>query len=401
MSTKLKNEVSTPNRLQAFWSPECAKTLGTLAVKESMPLQALGGSRAKEMLVALTKRALRSKRDETVRQIEEELRPREDVRNALCARDCFRNLPPGVLAYVTSTTDVLSGMKQTINGLSNRYRLFEFAALQPIDYPDDRALGAPGPVDELSELIDKEAARGVMIHVMAPIRPGTYEELLTRQLDNGLLGTAPGRDAIMAFPQRICDVERDKGLVTAHTLVGAALGRRVDLDLRYGMAEPLAGDRNEGDGPKGGLAGGALVETYTEEQRSQLSCYGLTLARSWYQVGAVVIVTNRSLFTGDSAYIFASTTRQRQQVQAIFHETAERNVQNAGRRDGGPLEKTMGDMNTYLGNLQKEGWITEGQVSVDYSSLVVVIHVAFVPALPIDSIVLEYRERPESFDDKH
>ena len=78
-----------------------------------------------------------------------------------------------------------------------------------------------------------------------------------------------------------------------------------------------------------------------------------------------------------------------------------RNIQNSGKREGGPLERTMGDMNTYLNNLKKEGWIAEGQVTVDYTSLVVVIHVGIVPVKPIDSIVLEYLENPVPLDEKH
>ena len=109
-------------------------------------------------------------------------------------------------------------------------------------------------------------------------------------------------------------------------------------------------------------------------------------------MGDTVLVTNRSIREGGSGYVFASTTRLRNFVQSVFHETAEHEIRGAGQRTGGPLESCAGLMNVFLSRLKSEGWIKEGRVVVEHASLTVNINVTFVPVEPTDSILIQWSD---------
>lgn len=372
------------------WVETSSAQLVPIAKTENTPVPAAGAEQIKQAILTLGQQWLVAREADKRKAAEEALAARPEVKNSLAVRDFFRNGPAGAQLFVMNAVDGIAGIRTVVDNLESQYKLFEFALLQPLD-PEGLSASDPQPVDDLSALISSKAETGVMIHVLAQIRPGTCAELMTRRLGNALIGSAPGRDAIMVFPQEVCETDKDPACVTAHSLIGAALGKRLSLDMVDGMAEPMAGDRANADGPKGSLKCGVLMKSqlYTETERyKKLATKGINAAYDWYGVGRVVIDCNRSLLDGNTVYIFGSATRLRQQVQAIFHETTRRNVMHGVKRDG--LIRTKGRMDAYLKNLKDEDLVKTGEVNVDHDNLVLKMAVIFEPVRPTDNVLIEY-----------
>jgi hypothetical protein len=354
-------------------------------------LPAVGGtSQMKNGLKSFVKRLKQTKRTETVKNISEELKSRSDVRDALTVADAFRNLPAGTGLVVANEADSVNALRAIVDKYQDAFKLFEVALTRPLD-PDTDDPKAPRPLEEVADYITRKATGGVMIGIQGVVRSGTYEELVNRNIERPLIGTRPGLDGIQVWCQDVVRSDKDSFKVTQHPLVGATVGKRIATNALHGPGEPMAGNRNTGDGAKGGFDCGVLVQQYTEEQRNQLATWGLNTARDWRMVGEVIGVCNRSLQAGDGIYIFASTVRQRQQIQATFHATAEHNIWHSGRRDDKSLEKTLLAMRRMLDDLKSRGYLVAGDVKINRKEKkIFLIDVLCQPERPIDKILLEY-----------
>jgi hypothetical protein len=366
------------------------------ADKKLTPLPPVAGiAQSKKDVKQLLAQLKANLRRQKIEAVAAELDGRTNVQHALTVADAFRNLPPGTGLVAVNNADPAAALRTVIARYGNAFQQFEVAIQTPLD-PETIDPKAPRPVDDVAEIIAGAATSGVMIHVVGAVRPGTFEELMQREIDRPLLGSGSGRDAIQTFVQNVVRSEKDPTRVTAHSMVGAFLGKVVSNDKEYGPGEPTAGVRDDGSGPKGGLKCGVLAQEFTEEQRNHLATIGRDTAREWRGVADVVVVCNRSLRDGDGIYIYASTVRQRQQIQAVFHATSALNIWHSGRRDDKSLEKTLGAMTRLLNNLIAEGYLVQGQVKINRKTKkVLLLDVLVTPERPCDKVLLEY------FSDEH
>jgi hypothetical protein len=347
-------------------------------------------SQMKNALKQFTARLKDNKRKATVDAISTELESRSDVKDALTVADTFRNLPAGTGVAVANLADPVAAVKAIVGKYGDDFKLSEIGLTKPLD-PETQNPKAPRPVDEIADYIAKQAVKGIGIGVQACTRTGTYVELIDRNIDRPLLSSGPGFDAVQAWCQWVYRADKDPNMATAHPVVGAAVGKRIALNARYGPGEPMAGHRNEGDGAKGGFDCGIVAQQYGEDDRNELAKWGINTVREWRTVGPVIGVCNRSLQAGNGIYIYASTVRQRQQIQAAFHATAEHNIWHSGKRDDASLEKTLLAMKRMLDDIKARKYLEKGDVKIDRKSQkILLINVLCRPAEPVDRIELSY-----------
>lgn len=365
-------------------------------------------AKAKEVLLSAADRAMAKIVAEVMAKVEAKLSGRKDVQAALAVHDYFQNAPVGTPLTIVNVADPVVGLLRLKDHLDEESKLVEIALLADLDpVPDPKGGPALQPVDEVCATIASHSEGGTMVHATATIAPKAFAELVQGMSKDSMLGQQPHRESVQIFANRVYQRADDPRCVTAHSPAGALLGKRMSLDVQEHPAEPMDGNRDSGRGAKGWLRGVQIAPVpgqkreYLEEQRNLLATYGLNTLRSWPGVGDAVVVTNRSLREGKSSvYVFASTARLRNLIQAVFHKTVEHEIRGAGQRSNGPLEKTMGLMNRLLRRLQKEGWLKDGsRVWVDYpdeSQAEEVgklrIKVVFSPVSPIDQIEIQFSE---------
>ena len=379
---------------------------GDLAVTgQSLGLRIPVGSPrgAKTTILKIIDKMLGDEQAAALQAVENALEGNELVENALAVRDFFKNAPEGAQLRVMNTQKPREAVAGIIEQVSESNKMIEIAVIEDLDPEVEETDGAAGqepflPVNPLCEKIAAADEEGVKVHVLGGIKEQTYEGLAKVLNKHPFLGEKPGRDSIQLIAGRVYEKEFDPHMVTKHSPLGAALGKRLGLDSCYGVAEPMAGRRCDGDGPKGEFLGlhvapqPARRVNFSKAQRRNLAKHGINTLRRWDEYGCI-LTSNRSLLAGDeSPYIFASTTRLRQYVSAMFHETVEIEVENDGRRSKGRLELVIGKMLGLFKKLRDEGWLEDYDVVPDYREMTVRIKVLFVPVLPIDSILIEYEE---------
>ena len=337
--------------------------------------------------------------------VEAALKGRDDVKSALVVRDFFVNATQGAVLEIFNTDSPAECVEKVCNALEEGAKFVQLAIVADLS-PVPRGKSATQPVDGLCLAMEKLKGAGVMVHVIGTVKARPYSKLLPFLKKHSMLGDQPRRDSMQVFVQEVVQRAQDPGAVTAHSPVGALLGQRHTLDVTEGVGEPMDGDRNTGSGAKGGLKDVQLVpledgSRFLEEQRIVLNTIGINTSREWKGTADVVVVSNRSLLAGKtSAYVYASTARLRNLIQAVFHKTVQRVLLGSGKRDSATLELAMGIMNAYLLDLQKAGWIREGsRVWVDYATEgepeemgKLRLKVACLPVAPIGRIEIEFWE---------
>ncbi|MBK8975165.1 MAG: hypothetical protein IPM29_04520 [Planctomycetes bacterium] len=378
-------------------APEFASALPALVPSPAPIVSPTTAGQALALLRDVLRRTKQALRAKVRTKVEQVLAEHRVVRNGLVVHDYFGNTVAGVPITLHNAGKPREALGRVIDELGEDSKFQEIALLEDVDPeldPNDPHAPPVHPVDDVCETIASRAERGVLAHVTATVRPRAYADAVREFMKHPLLGSQPHRESVQVFIDRLVHKDRDRDEVTAHSPLGAVLGRRVHLDAYHHVAEPLDGDR----GGIGVLRGVHIVRVpgrsreFLEEQRATLATFGINTLRRWTGVGNAVVVTNRSLREGGSVYLWASTTRLRSFVQAVFHSTTEHEIRGAGKRAAGPLDAVAGKMNTFLGDLQAAGWIRCGKVSVDYADLKVRIKVEFEPCQCIDDIAIEFYE---------
>jgi hypothetical protein len=333
------------------------------------------------------------------------LERRADVRNALVVRDYFVNATEGAVLEIFNTESPVECVEKVCNSLEEGAKFVQLGIVSDL-MPDPKGKAVSQPVNQLCLAMEKQKANGVMVSLIGTIGTQPYSKLVPFLKKHSLLGSQPRRDSVQVFVGEVFQRAHDAEATTAHSPVGALMGKRQMLDVTVGVAEPMDGDRSTGSGAKGGLKDVQLVPLsdgtrFLEMERRVLSTIGINTLRVWSEVGDVVVVSNRSLLAGNSSsYIYASPGRLRNLIQAIFHNTAQRLLLGSGKRNNATLEQAMGVMNTFLLDLVKAGWIREGsRVRVDYAREgkpeemgKLRLKVSLLPVAPIGRIEVEFWE---------
>lgn len=407
----MSKTTNTPPKIELKCSPDALNTLQTLqpvATHDALPATPDQAKRALKLAVAKAKSELRDR----IRAKAEEALQKAPVRSVLAAHGFYLNAPEGTLLAIHNAAKPRTAVDSVACSLGEDFKFLQVGLLDDIDpepVADAAGTAALQPVDPICATIADHARGGVLIHLMATIASRPFAEQITFLAKNSLLGTQTHRESVQVFHDRVFDRASDPNAAVSHSPIGHLLGRRVQIDSRCGVGEPMHGERrseSNGAGPIGALRGVQIApppgttKLLGQRQRETLATYGLNSLRCWKGVGNAVVDSNRSLLgSEDSVYIFTNCVRLRSLLQATFHATAESEVLGTGRRAAGPLEKTAGLMTALLERLKQDGRVEEGRAVVDYEALEVKLSVTLKPVTPVDTIQIEYSET--SFNESH